>query len=392
MSESNKHKASTPEKFQDYLDGKLSAREQHEFEKKLMEDDFEAEAMEGMDTISQHALQDDLDELKARIAASNKKPTLSYWPVAAVITLLLTATISLFYFVDLNKKDNSTAQELKKEIEAPASSPENDHHVITDSAHAEAEVETQTALSIPPPQANQKKPDDLTVSSSDLIALAEKKTEESSGEIAEIPGSKLEIEPVKSRNTSGITATPAVKETQLEPVPETGSLNRVATSEVLPTEDKSLNEEGFEMPSIITYNEEIEEIPEYEPAESSSKMKASRSMKKVSQARDAQPAASSMLLEDSEVGETPIPYPETGMDEFILYVKNNLADIPQDSVLHLTLLISDNGKMIELATEENLNRKYFKELEQIIVDGPNWVPASINGITVEKHVKVKVQW
>jgi hypothetical protein len=53
------------EEFQRYLDNQMSAGERHAFEKKLLEDDFEQEALEGMEQYSPEEIGSDLSQLQS---------------------------------------------------------------------------------------------------------------------------------------------------------------------------------------------------------------------------------------------------------------------------------------------------------------------------------------
>jgi hypothetical protein len=101
---SNLHSEVDQETLLKYLQGKLSATEQHEVEKNLLDDAFEADAMEGLQHI-QHtekipALVDQLNyELKKKTSRKKKgflkrEAKVESWLLLTIIIILLLVIIS----------------------------------------------------------------------------------------------------------------------------------------------------------------------------------------------------------------------------------------------------------------------------------------------------------
>lgn len=88
-----------------YLQGKLSAEQQHEIEKQMLQDDFEADAMEGLSGIDDkekiRLMVDQLnhDLRKKTTAKKNKRRKILHiepWIIITIIAILLVAIISFF--------------------------------------------------------------------------------------------------------------------------------------------------------------------------------------------------------------------------------------------------------------------------------------------------------
>ena len=89
-----------------YLEGKLSAQEQHELEKNTLDDSFEADALEGLQDISNKAkiasIVEQLNQdLKKKTEKKKKLPhrrevKVEPWLLIAIIIILLIAIISFF--------------------------------------------------------------------------------------------------------------------------------------------------------------------------------------------------------------------------------------------------------------------------------------------------------
>ncbi len=97
-----------------YLQGKLSAEQQHEVEKQMLIDDFEADAMEGLSAISDkqkiQLLVDQLNyDLKKKTAARKKKKKkilhIEPWILITIIAILLIVIIS-YFVIYLRMKGN----------------------------------------------------------------------------------------------------------------------------------------------------------------------------------------------------------------------------------------------------------------------------------------------
>jgi len=89
-----------------YLEGKLSAEEQHELEKNTLDDSFEADALEGLQDISNKAklasIVEQLNQdLKKKTEKKKKLPhrrevKVEPWLLITIIVILLIAIISFF--------------------------------------------------------------------------------------------------------------------------------------------------------------------------------------------------------------------------------------------------------------------------------------------------------
>jgi hypothetical protein len=103
---SNLHSETDQETLLNYLQGKLSAGQQHEVEKNLLDDEFETEALEGLQNFKDKrnisALVESLNiDLKKKTAKKKKwrqkrEIKLDPWMLIAIILILAIAIISFF--------------------------------------------------------------------------------------------------------------------------------------------------------------------------------------------------------------------------------------------------------------------------------------------------------
>ena len=94
------------QKLMDYVSGKLPAEEQHEVEKNTLTDDFEADALEGLQDISNKTqiaglveqlnqeLKKQTDKKKKRVHKREAK--VEPWQLVAIMLVLLIAVLSYF--------------------------------------------------------------------------------------------------------------------------------------------------------------------------------------------------------------------------------------------------------------------------------------------------------
>ena len=110
---SNLHSEVDQETLLKYLEGKLSSEQQHELEKNLLNDDFEADAIEGLQNIKDKqkipALVEQLNlELKKKTARQKrwrekKDVKLELWLLLAVVLVLLLAIIGYLVIHKMGK-------------------------------------------------------------------------------------------------------------------------------------------------------------------------------------------------------------------------------------------------------------------------------------------------
>lgn len=113
----------TPELIKAYQEGNLSADEMYAVKKFLLENPFEAEALEGLETIDPGALSPHLDDLNARLSSrltEEEETKVVFWTMTRKIaaSLLVLATAAFLFFLqepdittkEITQADNKTNQ------------------------------------------------------------------------------------------------------------------------------------------------------------------------------------------------------------------------------------------------------------------------------------------
>lgn len=137
----------TPELMQQYVDGSLSSDMQYQVERYLLDHPFEAEAVEGMESIQSTDFINDVDSLKKRLISVKDNNVViplwkQYWKVAAVITVLV---VSTFLILEMNRSSDLTNNELALNDEEIPEATEEEKAVepIVELVPEEKDVEVQ---------------------------------------------------------------------------------------------------------------------------------------------------------------------------------------------------------------------------------------------------------
>lgn len=131
MSDHQEHRENWIKKFIDYLANQLPGRERNAFEKRLERDEFEAEAFEGLSSLSEEELKEDLSGISARInKRSKKRIRIPYLRIAAGIAVI--AVLSISYFTIFEKKIREIPENFKLG-ESTSSDEKQETELLTDS-------------------------------------------------------------------------------------------------------------------------------------------------------------------------------------------------------------------------------------------------------------------
>ncbi len=91
------------EDYQRYLEDQMTARERHDFEKTLLEDDFANEAFDGLSQLKPKELSADLNILEKNLNSGTKKNfTFSFFRMAAALMLLGVFSFLVYYLIETN--------------------------------------------------------------------------------------------------------------------------------------------------------------------------------------------------------------------------------------------------------------------------------------------------
>ncbi|MBI1770166.1 MAG: TonB family protein [Bacteroidetes bacterium] len=124
-----------------YKKGELSSKEMHALEKKALNDPFLAEALEGLQNISETDLVDDVKELNQKLLKDKKTALFTPLRIAAGVILVMA---SVFVFYQLKPKHETIA--LKAEKNILPSSPKTEAQKPVEKTEAKDNVATKSNL------------------------------------------------------------------------------------------------------------------------------------------------------------------------------------------------------------------------------------------------------
>ncbi|MCK5369979.1 MAG: hypothetical protein KAQ62_15570, partial [Cyclobacteriaceae bacterium] len=108
------------EEYQRYLDDQMTPRERHDFENKMLEDEFENEALDGLSQLTSNEISADLKTLKNELASKKRKRNpFNYWRVAASLLLLGVFSFIVYFLIESNTtKEIAQTKEMPSEEES----------------------------------------------------------------------------------------------------------------------------------------------------------------------------------------------------------------------------------------------------------------------------------
>ena len=437
--------------YQRYLENQMSARERYDFEKRLLDDDFENEAFEGFSQLKAHEISSDLDDLHKNLKTrTHKRNQNAYWRIAAAILLLATFSFSIYFLIDSDStsdiaqhKKILVEQEADLEEESAAtledSTDDEQESVIAYQQEIEKEEEKPIAKSVQPaaakmevmPEADEildvEQEDEISEDHIQLQEVAPMELPdlayEEKAEIIEVP-----IEEALTGRVAGVTAKSARASrkslTYSDPTRTiTGKVRSEEDDEALPGVNIVVKGSGagsvsdiegnysIEVPvdeevtlvySSIGYTSEEVDVGEQQEIDiniepdiaalSEIVVTGYASQKK----QDVTGAVSSVRI-DNETRYDP-PRPVGGNGSFKDYVRNNIR-YPKSGLedkikgtVKLKFTVGVNGSISNMEVLKSLGEDFDNEAIRLLNEGPNWESAKENDSSVVKEVKVKIRF
>jgi AraC-like DNA-binding protein len=125
------------EDYQRYLEDQMTPKERHDFEMRLLDDDFADEAFEGLSQMTPEELSKDVNSLKIEIRSKAKRRSVfPFWQIAATLMLLGVFSFLVYYLIESN---TSTESVQSKSISAVEEIEDEQATSITDLDSTEKE-------------------------------------------------------------------------------------------------------------------------------------------------------------------------------------------------------------------------------------------------------------
>jgi TonB family protein len=455
MDKKNDH-ITKPEEFLRYRDNQMSAGERHAFEKKLLEDDFEQEALEGMEQFATEEISSDLSQLQTELSKkSSSKSGVNYWRVAAAIVLLGVFSYFIYYVIDGDSRPQIGQQKEIEKIEQKSS--EAPAAAIPDSTigklppaiayNKKIEKEDDAKVEIPVTEQNkvergeQEIVEDIELNlDMDVLEAADEKLLQEELEPAGLPTLAHEPEPEiidqtvtiqeveATRSKKTLAPTAAWKEDfdnemkmSRSAAPAQAANTRTITGRIMSVEDDEalpgvnviVKGSGVGTITDIEGNYSIE-VPENEGVTLVySSVGYSQEEVEVNEQSEVNvniepdiTALSEIVVtgygtqsseEEPEYSFTP-PRPVGGQTVFKNYVTEYLK-YPESALdkqilgtVKLKFTVAPDGTIKNMEVIKSLGSDFDQEAMRLVHEGPAWEPAQLSGEIVEREVKVKIRF
>ncbi len=451
MKTNKKHISS--EDFQRYLENRMTDAERNAFERMLQKHPFEAEALEGFQQISPADLKNDLTELSGKITLAKKKKNTRFWAAAATFLLLISAGVVWFQLKEKSPvPEVSEVKTVQKEeplqttkTEEPetlefAEPVQNDEKNISTKKSAgpviQKSVKKEVAKKAIAPVETRKELQDRESESENMepIQFAVVDEEVKIQEDTVLSDLKETYENVLSGQVSGISvvnstqksAMPGVQlaRNKLQKAPDSTKTIKgkiISLDENMPLPGVTIVEKGTangtvsdidgnftlqlsnNSDSILVASFVGMEEKEFTPAGDSNLMVGLESSQLAldevvvvgygTQKRsETTGSVSSANYNDERV--IIDAQPVKGIAFLNKYIEEN-AVLPEDApenkiVVRVALKINSDGKIVSVENKNEAEQAIFEKTKQLLLNGPAWQPKTINGVSVESEITLRV--
>lgn len=436
--------------YQRYLDNQMTQQERHDYEKLMLEDEFENEALDGLSQLSSPELEADLDYLKDRLnSGTNGKKIFAYWRMAAAFVLLGIFSFLAYYLLESNKTSEVAQQKNAPPIDMPVIQEKNDTSLQIQ-ADADSNPVIARQQEFPAKAGSGTKTDlkEISTSPPDPIELREEVLAESINDelepgainldleedelysIAEVPNAEMAIEERHSRQTKEIESQEKFAPQAVLSKAATSSQARFSASEemtrtvtgiILSEED----DEAIPGVNITVKGRGIGTISDIDGKYSINLpddtvvtlvfsyigLISEERMVNDLEAIDVIMESSNSTLNEvvvvarglernnkkSEYSYSP-PEPVGGNAEFKNYIKGNIRyptsglEEKINGTVRIKFTVEQDGKISNMEIEKSMGEDFDNEAIRLLTEGPAWEPANENNASVVKDVTVKIRF
>lgn len=427
------------ELFRRYLSDEMTDTERNAFEKELQKNPFEAEAMDGFESVSSSNLENDLNELTQKISSKKRKNSIPYFAAAATILLLITSGIIVLQLnhqnptpkvseIEVEKIEKQTAEPEKKE---PAKDLSEDIVEPEASGEKQAELATEETPEQKLTETNEDKietREELTIDAADneivINDLAENEIIMGTIPVALLEQSQDEVIQRKVVTTNQGIELAKTKPTQVSTLKTATSKENIIRGQIISDSDGqplpgvAVIEKGTANGTITDINGNFQmelkndsnpvvasfigmESTEFNPEKDSDNIVAlitnNESLDEVvvvgygTQKKESVTGATTVFSDETlNLNAQPI----CGISDYKTYLKNE-AVLPTDFetdkvVVKLRFSVSSTGKINSFENMNDADTKFYESAKNIVLNGPAWTPAYMNNREVDSKVKLRV--
>jgi len=414
MCAKKRHK--TGSDFLHYLKDDLSNSERYDLERGLESDPFEKEAMEGLESLSPEKAEEDLLSLHVTMRKRlNRRKRVRWYSIAAsVASILIVGTIFLNIY-DLNPDDSDRA-------------PLTEETFHTLDAESDVESDAERVAEPGPEPVSEQKPEP------ESITIPETEPEPVSAPAmvsAPVPTREKEVSPGEVEDLV-VMEYAATEETEVAPREKSGAAKR--SSQAIRTKNRAENQLAGKVSGIVVSSEDMDPVPGASivisgtdsgtvadeegrftlPADDSQTTVVasfigmeteeyqldSESENQLVMQPDAATLDEIVVVdqgskkEKKQRSQSPAE-PAGGFKAFKKYMDQNMIFpgeyIPGErQVVLLQFTLLSTGSITDFQTLKTPGEPYTLEAKRLIMEGPEWTPASTPGGPVDEEVRIRI--
>ncbi len=366
------------EQFENYLKGQMTPQEAHDFERSVLNDPFEQEALEGLESQDPSIVLSDISKLQNRTNRPAKSG-FSWMRIAAAIALLVVSSFVIWNVIQPLQEPNELAMETEQaEPESSAEMLDEEEYKEEDAFFTEDVMEepADEAIAIAPASSPNQSLDAGPVVQEQSI-----KQDIQNEEVEEL--NKTSDVQVERFALAEDFADDAVEENESQGEADVSNFAAGASSQIAVASEfvESEREER------IQFLDEVVEESTTEPA---------RSRAFARDSKKSAPATASTPL--GGLADRKQPEPANGYDNYQEYLKSELR-YPEEALRNsikgtvtLELTVSEGGLISNIEIKRSLGYGCDEEAIRLVKDGPAWLPTAKDGQSQEDRVKVKVDF
>lgn len=423
MSKNKRHNEPTNKStFHQYINNEMSTNDAHNFEKQMLNDAFESDALDGLSTLSAEEAKSDLSLLRSKIGTQQKNSKKKIWLAAA--SLIITIGLSSLLWLLSPETAPIISENIKPAVEKKQQRTERKYQEaepVATSIGSEDEIELDT--------------DEIAIEVEQEVSVnkIEHSIEETPKTLESLNKFSLKKHDKIEANTSSRSKTTSNLESEIMKV-DYGTLKGeeiTATSGISKTSDlerpmvKSKQFDHAETPTMEA-NNGYTSLASYsqinnEPADKIALTSDSNFAKKSqiinsSIQNDFIDSTESTMMDLEEeyfelsevvtitrsdedykrINEFIAAEPEVGLEAYIKEIEASLrypkSGSGKNETVVVVMTISYSGDIKDIEVKRSPNEDYTIEVVRAIKNGSRWKPASNRGLPSEDTCKIKLQF
>ncbi len=386
-----------------YLKGALSPAEQHRVEKILLEEGFEAEAMEGFSGMETEDIEKYLNHLDERLHKHiDNRPAFGILRVAATILLLALFSFGVYFLVKQQTEEKQISYNIQKAASEKGSSmidqsveemkmPEGNTTITDTDAREEPGIRNEAEEGPLAYNSVVTKPEKRAAAKSHAAPPARKSVAEYADKKEQEPG----IVPEKQSDLSGVVAESDEFTVVSEAV---GEKDKTMENSFPVAEGVNIGDLGKAEQFKMIRSERAGEPPLEISDRSGKRQEQFAKETKNEDDSEAVEIVDDRNLKGNTGGDSHPARPSIGMDAFKKYIKENMR-YPEEmkntgikGKVVVAFTVDVDGKIKYLHIEKSLGNLFDKEAVRLIVEGPGWLPQVEDGVKKDSKVRVRLRF